>query len=88
MPGASTRTSIRSPTMRGAPFGCQCVLELGALAQALQGELGGNGAGQPGGVGARLRGEGEEAGPVQAGLGQELEQEVVVLLGLTRVSRG
>ena len=48
------------------------VLQLGALAEPLQGQLGRHLIGQVGGMGPRLVGEREEPGPVQLGLGQEL----------------
>ena len=62
------------------------VLYLGALAQPLEGQLGRHLVGQPGGVGAVLVGEGEEAGPVELGRLEELEEEIVVALGLARVA--
>ena len=62
------------------------VLELGALAEPLERELRRHLLVQPGGVGAVLGGEGEEAGPVELRRLEELEQQVVVLLGLARVA--
>ena len=85
-PGASTRT-WRVRADEGVALGRgDGVLQLGALAQALEGELGRHLVGQPGGVGAVLVGEGEEAGPVELGRVEELEQQVVVALGLARVA--
>ena len=62
------------------------ILQLGALAQSLEGELGRHLAVEVGGVGAVLAGIGEEAGPVQLSRGEEFEQEVMVALGLARVT--
>ncbi len=62
------------------------VLQLGALAQPLEGKAGRDLVGQAGGVGAVLPREGEEAGPVELGRGEELEEQVVVALGLAGVA--
>ncbi len=62
------------------------VLHLGALAQTLEGQLGGDLVSEVGGVGARLVREGEEAGPVELCLLEELKEQVVVALGLARVA--
>ena len=58
------------------------VLELGALAETLERELGGDLGAQAGGVRALLLGEREEAGPVELRLLEEPEELVVVALGL------
>ena len=87
-PGASTRTGAALADERVPLGGGDGVLELGALAQALERELGRDLVGQAGGVGPVLAGEGEEAGPVELGLLEELEEQVVVALGLARGSRG
>ena len=62
------------------------VLELGTLAQPLEGELGRDLVAQAGGVGPVLVREGEEAGPVELGRFEELEQPVVVAVGLPGIA--
>ena len=63
------------------------VLELGALAQPVEGELGRDLVRAGRRHGSPPRREREETGPVQAGLGQELEEQVVIALGLARVAQ-
>ena len=85
-PGASTRTRANGPD-EAVPLGRgDGVLELGALAQALERELGRHLVGEAGGVRPVLVGEGEEAGPIELRVRQELEEQVVVALGLAGVA--
>ena len=67
------------------PGGGDGVLHLGALAEPLERQLGRHLVVRPGGMRAVLVGEGEEAGPVELRRLEELEEEVVVALGLARV---
>ena len=85
-PGRVDEHLARLADERVAPGRRDGVLQLGALAQALEGELGGHLVGEAGGVGPVLVGEGEEAGPVELGRGEEVEEEVVVALGLAGVA--
>ena len=62
------------------------VLQLGALAEAFEGQFGRHLIGQIGRMGPHFGGEREEAGPIELGLGQELQEPVVVTLGLARVT--
>ena len=84
-PGSSTRTSIRSPT-RAARRSAVTASWSSEHSRSRSSASSGGTAPAALGVGAGLRGEGEEARPVEPGLGQERQQEVVVVLGLPGVA--
>ena len=71
----------------GVPAGRRdAVLHLAQLVQSLGGQPGIDAAVERGGMRALLLAEGEEAAPVEVGPGHEVQQGVVVLLGLTGVA--
>jgi len=69
-----------------APACGDVVLKFTDFAQTFQRQLVRNLSPERIGVGALFGGEGEEAGPVELGRREELEQKVVVALRLTRVT--
>ena len=86
-PGASTSTDTVVPIERVATVGRDVVLQLAQLGEALVHQLRIDGAVEVGGIRAVFAAVAEETAPVELRLLDEIEQLVVVGLGLARDSR-